>query len=346
MTATTASSDDGHRNNLDTVRIGAAILVLVGHSYALNRLPEFHFLSWLPLGPLGVYIFFTISGYLVVESWRRDPHVGRFLVRRALRIFPGLAVCILLSAFVLGPALTSLPLGDYLRHEVVQLYLWNILLYPVFSLPGVFEHNPYPHAVNGSLWSLPIEFAMYLGVVVIGLVRGNRWACLGMAIGSVLVALYWADVSTNMIVVWGSDLRQFVWCGTFFWIGAVFREFGLARSFSLSGTVLALLALLSLEPWTSTLRVAAWVLLPVVVLGFGLARSPVLAWVTRTGDYSYGVYIYAFPVQQVVAALWPGLSIGAYIAVVIGIVLILAVLSWHLVEARALRLKPRRPSSR
>lgn len=125
-----------HKNNLDAVRMGAAMLVLVGHSYALNGLREHVFLSWLPLGPLGVYIFFTISGYLVIESWRRDPHLGRFLVRRALRILPGLMVCVLLSVLVLGPSLTSLPLGAYFRHDLVTLYVWNIVLYPVYHLPG------------------------------------------------------------------------------------------------------------------------------------------------------------------------------------------------------------------
>jgi peptidoglycan/LPS O-acetylase OafA/YrhL len=340
------SSVNVNRNNLDAVRIGAAFLVLVGHCYVLKGLPEFHFLSWLPLGPLGVYIFFTISGYLVVESWRRDPHIVRFFARRALRIFPGLAVCILLTTFVLGPSLTSLPLKEYFAHPLIPLYLWNIALYPVFALPGVFEHNVLPHAVNGSLWSLPIEFLMYLVVGVVGLLRGNRWTLLALALVSAGLCLFWANTATEMLVVYASDLRQAVLCGTYFWVGAVFREFDLKRYFSLSGTVLAFVVLFSLEPWTPTLRAASWVLIPTLVLSFGFARSPALSWLTRSGDYSYGVYIYAFPVQQTVVSLWPNLAVGPYIVLVSAIVLVLAAASWHLVEAPALRLKPRTPGAR
>ena len=131
-----------------------AFLVIYGHCYVLKGMPERHFLSWLPLGPLGVYIFFTISGYLVVDSWRRDPSLWRFAARRSLRIFPGLAVCVLLSAFVLGPILTPLPLRTYFTHSQVTDYLANIVLDIHYSLPLVFATNPYPHVVNGSLWSL------------------------------------------------------------------------------------------------------------------------------------------------------------------------------------------------
>jgi peptidoglycan/LPS O-acetylase OafA/YrhL len=164
------------RNNLDALRMIGAFLVIYGHCYALKGMPERHFLSWLPLGPLGVYIFFTISGYLVVDSWRRDPNLWRFAARRSLRIFPGLAVCVLLSAFVLGPILTPLPLRTYFTHSQVTDYLANIALDIHYSLPLVFATNPYPHIVNGSLWSLPVEFAMYVIVALVGAVRGNRWA--------------------------------------------------------------------------------------------------------------------------------------------------------------------------
>ena len=90
-------------------------------------------------------------------------------------------------------------------------------------------------------------------------------------------------------------------------------------------------------------RASAWVLLPAIVLSFGLAESPWLVRFTQSGDYSYGLYIYAFPVQQVVAATWPALPLAAYVAVVTGGALACAVLSWHLIEAPALRLKPRVP---
>jgi peptidoglycan/LPS O-acetylase OafA/YrhL len=330
-----------HRNNLDAIRIVAAFLVVFGHSYALKGLPEHHFLSWLPLGPLGVYIFFTISGYLVIESWRRDPHAVRFFARRALRIFPALAVCTVLTVFVLGPLVTTRPLREYFASPFTYGYLENIALYIHFYLPGVFEHTPVPNAVNGSLWSLPVEFFMYIALAVVGLLRGNRWAFAALAAVSVGLAVGWAHTATEMIVVYATDLRQVVLCGTFFWMGALVREFRLERYFSLSTVVMACVAMVSLEPWTATLRAASWVLLPTVVLGFGLARSQPLLWLTRTGDYSYGVYIYAFPIQQTLVFLNPRISVERLILLSTLITLVCAVISWHLVERPALRLKPR-----
>ena len=327
-------------NNLDFVRLVAAGLVLYGHSFVFLGQREPLFLSWLPLGPLGVYIFFTISGYLVSQSWDRDPHLVRFFARRALRIFPGLAVCVVLSILVLGPALTTLPLGDYFRNPHTLGYLQNIALHIVYHLPGVFSENRVPHAVNGSLWSLPVEFLMYIVVSIVGVLRGGRWTALAIAAGSALFTVFWAQVSAEMLVIYNFDLRQAFICGTYFWAGAVFHKFGLARWFTLPAALGALVVLLCLEPWRPLLQIASWVLLPLTVLAFGLASSPALETLTRRGDYSYGIYIYAFPVQQSVEYLWPGVSLLPYLLICSTITLGLAVLSWHGVERPAMRLKP------
>jgi peptidoglycan/LPS O-acetylase OafA/YrhL len=331
------------KNNLDIVRFAAAVMVLYSHSFDLLGLRSPLFLSWLPLGPLGVYIFFTISGYLVSESWDRDSNLLRFFHRRLLRILPGLVVCTLLTVFVLGPLLTSLSLKDYLANPHTSRYLQNIALNISYYLPGVFEHNRIPNAVNGSIWSLPVEFLMYIVVAFAGVLHGGRWLMASLAITSALVSLLWAQVSQDMLVVYNFDLRQAFLCGTYFWVGACIQKFDLKRYLTLSVGMLALLAMLSLEPWTKYLSWASWVLLPIVVLSFGFAYSPLLKRLTSTGDYSYGIYIYAFPVQQTVAYLWPNISIGPYILICLVVTLVFAVMSWHLVEHRALLLKPRNP---
>ncbi len=331
------------RNNLNAVRLIAAFLVLYGHAFIFLGHREPLFLSWVPLGPLGVFVFFTISGYLVTESWDRDPDLFRFFMRRGLRIFPGLAVCVLLSIFVLGPLLTTLPLADYFSKFHTYGYLRNIGLYIIYYLPGVFEHSRVPNAVNGSLWSLPIEFMMYIVVAILGTSTRNRWALAALAVASAIVTIAWAQATKHMVVVCNSDVRQIFFCGTYFWVGAVFYKFDLKRYFSLSGTVMATIAMLCLEPWSPYLNIASWALLPIIVLSFGLAYSPLLERLTRSGDYSYGIYIYAFPIQQTVVYLWPTVGIVEYLLVCSVCTLLLAILSWHLIERRALALKPRRP---
>ena len=337
-----------HHNNLTALRWFAAGLVLYGHAFVFLGLPEPLFLQWVPMGPLGVYIFFAISGYLVAQSWERDPHVLRFLAKRALRIFPGLAVCTLLSVLVLGPLLTTLDAGTYWRNEHTRGYLTNMALYITYHLPGVFANNRLPHAVNGSLWSLPVEFFMYLLLALLGLLAAafkavsNRllaWAVGVMALVFMLLAALWAGTTTEALVMYRTDLRQVPMCGAYFLVGASLYCFKLTKYFTLSNVLLALVLWLCLGVQPHWFAMAAWVVLPFVVLAFGLARQP---WLVRmhARDYSYGIYIYAFPVQQTLVSFWPQMPLPAYLLSTLAITVALAALSWHFVEKPALKLKP------
>ena len=326
------------KNNLNVVRFFAAMLVLYGHSFVFLGLPEPLFLRWIPLGPLGVYIFFSISGYLVSESWDRDPSAFRFLIRRILRIIPGLAVVILLSVFILGPVVTTIPLGEYFTSPHTLRYIENIWLKISFYLPGVFEHLRVANAVNGSLWSLPIEFAMYLLLAIIGFLKGNRWVVLLLFISSALINLAWVQ-NAQMLIFYDSDLRQIFICGTYFWAGACLYRFNIKKFFSLSSTMVAIVLLLCLSVNIQWLQIAAWILIPFATLSFGLAYSANLNYPFRSGDYSYGIYIYAFPIQQYVVYKFPEMHIYWYIIICATITILFAALSWHLIEKRALFLK-------
>jgi peptidoglycan/LPS O-acetylase OafA/YrhL len=337
-----------HLNNLTALRWFAAGLVLYGHAFVFLGLPEPLFLQWVPMGPLGVYIFFAISGYLVAQSWDRDPHVLRFLAKRALRIFPGLAVCTLLSVLVLGPLLTTLDAGTYWRNEHTRGYLTNMALYITYHLPGVFANNRLPHAVNGSLWSLPVEFFMYLLLALLGLLAAafkavsNRllaWAVGVMALVFMLLAALWAGTTNEALVMYRTDLRQVPMCGVYFLVGVSLYCFKLTKYFTLSNVLLALVLWLCLGVQPHWFAMAAWVVLPFVVLAFGLALQP---WLVRmhAHDYSYGIYIYAFPVQQTLVSFWPEMALPAYLLSTLVITVALAALSWHFVEKPALKLKP------
>jgi peptidoglycan/LPS O-acetylase OafA/YrhL len=339
-----------HRNNLTALRWFAACLVLYGHAHAFLGLPEVLFMQIVPMGLLGVYIFFAISGYLVAQSWSRDPHVLRFMAKRALRIFPGLVVCTLLSVLVLGPLLTSLDANAYWQNEHTLGYLSNIALYISYHLPGVFANNAWPHAVNGSLWSLPVEFFMYLLLALIGLVgawvqvahniqRATAWLVGGMSLLFIALAALWALPTQEAMVVYRTDLRHIPMCGVYFMVGASLYCFQWEKHFTLSNVLLALVAWLSLSHRTQWFAMSSWLVLPFVVMAFGLARHP---WLGRmhTRDYSYGIYIYAFPVQQTVASFWPQMPLPAYLLSTFVITVALAATSWHFVEKPALKLKP------
>lgn len=337
-----------HHNNLTALRWFAAGLVLYGHAFVFLGLPEPLFLQWVPMGPLGVYIFFAISGYLVAQSWSRDPHVFRFLAKRALRIFPGLVVCTLLSVLVLGPLLTTLDASTYWRNEHTRGYFTNIALYITYHLPGVFADNRLPHAVNGSLWSLPVEFFMYLMLALLGLLaaafklaseRLMAWAVGLMSLVFMALAALWAGTATEALVAYRTDLRQVPMCGVYFLVGASLFYFKIHKYFTLSNVLLAFVLWLCLGMQPHWFAMAAWVLLPFVVLAFGLAQHPLLVRM-HAHDYSYGIYIYAFPVQQTLVSFWPQMPLPAYLLSSFVITVALAALSWHFVEKPALKLKP------
>ena len=339
-----------HHNNLTALRWFAACLVLYGHAHALLGLPEVLFLDIVPMGLLGVYIFFAISGYLVAQSWTRDPHVLRFLARRSLRIFPGLVVCTLLSVLVLGPLLTTLDANTYWRNEHTLGYLTNMVLYISYHLPGVFANNAWPHAVNGSLWSLPVEFAMYLLLALVGFVsalspiaidrvRATNWLVGVLTLIFLGLAAFWALPSQEAWVIYRTDLRHLPLCGVYFMVGASLYCFKLEKYFTPTPVLLALAAWFSLSHQTQWFAMVSWLILPFAVLALGLARFPLLARM-QAHDYSYGIYIYAFPVQQTLVSFWPQMPLLVYLLSSFVITVALAALSWHFVEKPALKLKP------
>jgi peptidoglycan/LPS O-acetylase OafA/YrhL len=352
-----ANTAADHRNNLTALRWFAACLVLYGHAFVFLGLPEPLFLQWVPMGPLGVYIFFAISGYLVAQSWQRDPSVPRFLAKRALRIFPGLLVCTLLSVLALGPWLTTLDIATYWRNEHTLGYFTNLALYMTYHLPGVFAQNKLPHAVNGSLWSLPVEFFMYLLLAILGLCSAwfsktnsasqsiqepskcSHWLTVMATVSLMGLTALWAWPSTDAWVFYRTDLRQIPLCGVYFMVGASLFQLKLNKYFSLSNVVLAVVLWLCLSREPQVFAMASWVVLPFVVLAFGLGRH---TWLSRwhARDYSYGIYIYAFPVQQTWVSFWPQMPLWAYLLCTFVTTVALAALSWHFVERPSLKFKP------
>ncbi|MHA6236549.1 acyltransferase family protein [Pseudomonas fluorescens group sp. PF-69] len=329
-------------NNLNLLRLVAALMVLYAHSFAFYGNTPASFLGLTSYGGLGIDIFFVISGYLIVKSWDFNPSVTNYLMKRSLRIFPALIVVTLVSMFLLGPIFTTLSVKDYFTHPQFSSYFKNIILSPVFYLPGVLEHARVPNAVNGSLWSLPVEFFMYLVVMVLGLIfKGGRMIYAAVTASFVAAIVFWCWRDAPLIVIHGTDIRNVFLTGVYFMIGACYAKFGLERFFSLSGVVVLLVATILLAPYASVSKFLMWVTLPYIVLAYGLSRSWLGIFVNKVGDCSYGVYIYAFPVQQFVLLQFPDIAYGTYLVVTIVLTIILGYGSWHLIEKQMLKYKPK-----
>ena len=331
-------------NRFDTLRLLAAWLVLLSHCFPLGaRSHSEPLLSTLgidTLGGVGVGIFFVLSGYLVTLSLQRSPHVLEFARRRSLRIYPGLIAVCLLSVGLLGPLLTSWPTAAYWQHPLTWSYLWTAGAWDIhYPLPGVFSNNPLAHAVNGSLWSLPYEITCYLALAGLSLLPGALRLKVALA-AAVLVAMLLARPSSldPFTPFRGLDYYHSK-LGLLFALGAVFA----CWRTQVRPTFWPAIALLAAALW---LPHGVWQLL-LYVTGLGtltlwlalngkwLPRVP-----PRMGDWSYGAYLYGFPVQQVLAHFrLHETHFAGYVVACTVVTFALAGLSWHLVEKQAMRWK-------
>lgn len=329
----------GTDNNLTLIRMLAALAVIVSHAWAVTGGPSAiqpleRLVGW-QLGTMAVFVFFGVSGFLISASFAVRVSLDSWVLARALRIFPALAVTLLLTVFVLGPMMTELPLADYLtaadtrRYLAANLSLW----FRQDHLPGLFAGLPYAGHVNVSHWTLLHEVLCYLGVMVLGLAgvldcRVRASVFLGVAILG-LAALRVVPLAAESAVAGGLAFLALP-----FLIGMAFHVW--RERVVLSWPVLALMAGVAIvtRGWPGNPQ---WVILTLVYGTF------VCAWLPRTRlrlrwDLSYGLYIYGFAVQQAAVQLSGSPSPWVNLALSIPAALVLAALSWRLVEDPAIRL--------
>ncbi len=343
---TLGAASVGHKNNLNLVRMVLATSVLISHAVPLARgqhtQEPLEALLHFSLGGLAVYGFFAISGFLVTQSLMQRADIVSYFQARMLRIFPGLAAALLLTLVVLGPVVTTDSLKQYGSEPKTWTYfISNLsLLRLQYDLPGVFLTNPYPSAINGSLWTLPMEFACYVALAAIGAAGGLK-AGWRIRLTTGLIALFVLTIALLQLRVHIPDrLEKFAFLSFCFASGSAFYFWrdGIRLS---RWAALASLPLAVAINWYFPCSYAVCAAYFYALFTFGYRRAPLLESYNRLGDYSYGMYIYAFPVEQLCAWLLPGISPLALCAVSAPPTLMLAILSWYLVERPALSLKPR-----
>jgi peptidoglycan/LPS O-acetylase OafA/YrhL len=335
------------RDNILLLRLGAALLVVLGHSYVLTGDleaagdPVHRLLPRTHAHLVGVALFFTISGFLITLSWQRRPDLARFLRARVLRLWPALVTVLALTAFVLGPALSALAPREYFASaeggsSAFGYFLGNLGLFDLRqTLPGVFASNPIPRVVNGSLWTIPYEAAMYLCVATagaVGLLRFPRLASVLVAAAIVVVVLwptYGGGPYPRNLALLGLQL------GACFGAGAIACL--MKRHVPVSSAIMLVLAIIALVARATPLM---W--LAVIYFVFWFAYVPKLPPIPRGLDLSYGTYLWAFPVQQAIVALANVTAPLALFAIATPVVLAIAVASWLCIERPALRLKDSR----
>jgi peptidoglycan/LPS O-acetylase OafA/YrhL len=323
------------KNNFDFIRFVAATLVIFSHSYPLtignNGSEPFGTVTRgdMTFGELAVSIFFVISGFLITQSFDRSKNVFYYAKARMLRIFPALIVVVLLSIFILGPIFTNLSVRNYFMNPQTANYLKTITLYWVqYNLPGVFLSNTYPGAINGSLWTLWYEFFFYIVVAVLGVTKLLRKEVViaGFILSTILYhfgrANFYADLfryfSAGMLVyLFRKQIVHNGWIAfiSFMAIALTIRS---GHHFSYFFTIFG----------------------SYLIFYLSYSQKVKLHHFGKYGDFSYGLYIYAFAVQQTLMALFHNhMSHLENFLLAFPISLMFAFLSWHIVEKNALKLK-------
>jgi peptidoglycan/LPS O-acetylase OafA/YrhL len=342
----------GRKNNFNVMRLLAASAVLVSHSFTLStgnqELEPFVRELGITLGTIAVDVFFVTSGFLVTGSLLSRNNIVEFFTARALRIYPALWVSQILTVVIVGFWFTSEKPSLFFSQWVTwHSFLKNCVLirYIDFTFPGAFQSVPFVSGgVNSSLWTLPMELRMYLclglGWLALRLLRksDNRLfivICTGAAlvglIGDMVHYIFPAEEAVGVDAYWS--------LGGLFFAGATFRllQSKIPVSKAIAAVMFAVLMLSMCDKFifgvVYRITVAYLVVYLALVPSFrGNHYSP-------RGDYSYGIYIYAYPVQQAIATIVKGISPYQMIALAGLVTFSFAFLSWHCIEKHALRLK-------
>jgi peptidoglycan/LPS O-acetylase OafA/YrhL len=283
-----------------------------------------------PFNFIIVPAFFALSGFLVAGSLERN-NLPSFLTLRFIRIYPALVTEVLLSALILGPLLTTYPLARYFTDHHFWRYLVNITGHISYLLPGMFETNPAGPRVNSQLWTVPWELCCYVTIAALALLKVVKrpWMLMGV-LTLASIALFARLLILHHVIRAEAPPPGMMIVLCFLFGVALYR-------------------LADRIPWTraafGVAQVAAWFTclypqaaylapLPIayVTVWLGLLNPPRVAFM-QFADYSYGLYLYGYPVQQTLVYLFPQYRIW-WVNLIAAVVLtaLFAAFSWHFIE--------------
>lgn len=350
---TIGSIMDGNKGigpGFDLLRIGLALAVILRHCFPIsygNGADASAGVLWLASMAI-LPMFFILSGFLVTGSALRLS-LGKFAWSRALRIVPALAVDTFVTLLLIAPLFTTVDLGSYFASPVTHAYLLNIVGEIHYFLPGVFLSNPLSGVVNGALWTIPPELGCYVvmaALILFNWVRDWRKVAIMLAfsIAVVLVMPLLASeappLAKKVLMYPGAMLVPNFVLGSLLYLKRHAIPYSPALFWGCVAMIFATGFLLP-DATFSNLPVITILVSPIyayVTLFIGATPLPQLP-LFRRGDYSYGMYLYGFPIQQGIVAATGIQSPLFLFALTLGPVLLLAMASWHLIEKPTLRLR-------
>lgn len=333
----------GRDNNFNLIRFLAASAVVLAHSFVIvtgqRSADPLYFVTGHGLGYHAVNVFFAASGFLIAQSWLRTPSLFSFMAARFLRLWPALVICTLLLVFVFGPLLSILPPADYFTSRGIIAFIPQVLslLRTDIPLPGVNTPVPGDLGINAPLWTLKYEVICYISLATLGM--------LGLLTAS---RRFTIAISLIMGMLMLASLFPFAHDPTHPWVHLV--RFGLCFGFGVIARigashipltlwgVAASFALAVLLHGTLLYEVGTCLFTAYATIWLALVPPP-LRHLNRLGDYSYGIYIFAYPMQLLLMRHLPRLSPLELFAWAMPATMLLSVISWHWIEKPCLQMR-------
>jgi peptidoglycan/LPS O-acetylase OafA/YrhL len=333
---------DNRSNSFNAVRLMAALAVFVSHGFLIvpigNHSEPLDGAAF-NLGQIAVNIFFFLSGLMLSRSFALKPHLASFVAARMLRIFPGLVVCGLVTALLVGPLNTTLGLDAYFRDPATVFYPFKVLLQVSrVPLPGVFTFGMEPGEINVPLWTIKYEllaYSAFLAIPILGLFGSRRFAGLAVVLlgGLLIVSGDSHAFDTSLL----GSLIRFGFCFALGMLAFLYRK---RIKPSWPGAIFLVIVAFYVTSlaFGEVMSVVAFAYLAVTL---GATSLPVVTRLTNRADISYGLYLYSFPIQQAAIAKYGTTLDHAIYATILAatFAILLATLSWFYVEKPALSLK-------
>jgi peptidoglycan/LPS O-acetylase OafA/YrhL len=334
------------QNNFTLIRLLAALIVVKQHSFSSTAESlDSSIMSLFKLSALGLPSFFFISGLLVAESLRNSSSWKNFLWKRFLRLYPAAWLSILFCAFLLGPIVTTWPWKDYFSSNTFFQFLSTAFLIQVkYYLPGVFDHSSMGNSsVNASLWTICLELKLYIGLLLCWLLKipGKRYLLFAVMAALLISGQLFPGQTDGLIyelIGRHINFKSEFTCTVVFLTGVaanIYKQKIIVKNY----WVLIILFLFLLVVKFHSLRLLVFVLVPAVNLIVATKGMRLLKRITPKADFSYGLYVFAYPIQQVVANYLNPQGTWMFFLLTILMVFPLAFFSWHMVEKKALGLK-------
>lgn len=303
MNKTLENSMHGISSNVNLCRFICAALVILCHAYPLTYNSTDAMLRFTngqcSFGGLAVAVLFFFSGLYVTKSMTRRSGTGEYMKARCIRLFPPLIFVVLLCVFVIGPVCTELSAGSYFGDISTYIYLLNGIMIPVHNLPGVFTQSVYAPTVNGSLWTMSIEFACYIALLVFYKIYcrlGKKKSCLAVFAAVIAAGCAGIYVLTNRIPAL-SIFSAAVMPVLSFFIGAAYyigrEKVRLDWRLGLAGIIV-----LVLSAKTPLFNIILLLVMPYAVLSLTLGTKQILQNL-KLLELSYEMYLLGWPIQQI-----------------------------------------------